>query len=324
VADIGAEDAYAQVARLRTLALLTVSALLIVIGGLAYLLGLTIVLPLDRMARGARQVADGDLSVGLPVVGSGEVAVVTEVFNDMVKRLRQGREELERLSRTDGLTGLPNRRHLMEILEKEVRRARRNDRSFSLLMIDVDHFKRYNDTFGHLAGDDVLKALAEVLAAAIRTADYAARYGGEEFTVLLPETPLDGAAEVAERIRERMQQRPLGTNGTRVTLSIGVAEFPTDGETLESVIARADNALYVAKQHGRNQVVTTQSRLGPVQVDGTPLSPEAQPPTPAAPPPVPPAFPQLPHRAEGPQTPEPAPEIPAPAQNKTRKKRKSR
>ncbi len=311
VAEILADEAYAQVGRLRTLALLTVSALLVVIGGLAYLMGLTIVLPLDRMARGARRVAEGDLSVALPVVGGGEVAYVTEVFNDMVMRLRQGREELERLSRTDGLTGLPNRRHLMETLEKEVRRAKRNDRPFSLLMIDVDNFKQYNDTFGHLAGDEVLKGLADVLSAAIRTADYAARYGGEEFTVVLPETPLEGATEVAERIRERVEQHPFGASGSRVTLSIGIGEFPSDGDTLEAVIKGADGALYAAKGYGRNRVVTRETKLTPVQVDGTPLD------VPAAP------------RDVRPPAPAPKPEVgPAPEgqpepQTRARKKRRS-
>jgi diguanylate cyclase (GGDEF)-like protein len=272
VAEIPADVAYAQVARLRNLALLTVSALLLVIGGLAYLLGVTIVLPLDRMARGARQVAEGDLAVALPVVGGGEVAYVTEVFNEMVTRLRHGRDELERLSRTDGLTGLPNRRHLMETLDKEVRRAARNEHAFSLLMVDVDRFKRYNDSFGHLAGDEVLKRLAQVLSAAIRTADYAARYGGEEFTVVLPETSLDGAQEVAERIRAMMENERFGPEAAgRVTLSIGIAEFPTDGATLEAVTSGADSALYAAKEYGRNRVVTSRTKLMPTQVEGTPL-----------------------------------------------------
>jgi diguanylate cyclase (GGDEF)-like protein len=245
------------------------------------------------MARGAGQVAEGDLSVTLPVVGGGEVAYVTEVFNEMVTRLRHGREELERLSRTDGLTGLPNRRHLMETLEKETRRSNRNERPFSLLMVDVDRFKRYNDSFGHLAGDEVLKRLAQVLSAAIRTADYAARYGGEEFTVVLPETRLDGAREVAERIRVMMEKERFGADGAgRVTLSIGIAEFPTDGATVEAVTSGADSALYVAKEYGRNRVVTTRTRLMPAQVEGTPLDlapdaddwpPAAQPSEPTAP-----------------------------------------
>ena len=319
VAEIPADEAYALIARLRTLTVATVLLLLVVIGGLAYLLGLTVVLPLDRLARGARQVAGGDLSVALPVVGGGEAAYVTEVFNDMVTRLKQGRAELERLSRTDGLTGLPNRRHLMETLEKEARRAERNAQPFTLLMIDVDHFKRYNDAFGHLAGDEVLKRLAGVLLGAVRTADYAARYGGEEFMVVLPETPLDDALDVAERIRTSMADEAIGTDGSRVTLSIGMGELPTDGATPQAVIAAADRALYRAKEHGRNCVVTPRMVLVPVQVDGTPLDP---PPATAATPrparaPAPPAAPTE-ARAEG-AAPEPKP--PAEA---TRRKKKGR
>lgn len=256
VAKVPVAEAYAPIAQLRALTVLTVASLLLVIGALAYLLGLTIVLPLDRLARGAREVAAGDLSVAVPVMSGGEVGYVTEVFNDMVTRLREGRAELERLSRTDGLTQLPNRRHLMETIEREIRRAKRNRRSFSLLMIDVDHFKRFNDTFGHLAGDEVLKRLADVLAGAIRTADYAGRFGGEEFTVLLPETPLDGAVEVAERIRGRVAEQQFG-DGAGITISIGLGECPTDGDSLETIIECADAALYHAKETGRNRVVTT-------------------------------------------------------------------
>jgi len=235
-----------------------VATLLLVIGALAYMLGLTIVLPLDRLAHGAREVAAGDLTAAVPVVGAGEVAYVTEVFNDMVARLRQGREELERLSRTDGLTELPNRRHLMETIEREIRRAQRSERPFTLLMIDVDHFKQFNDAFGHLAGDDVLKRLAGVLTGAMRTVDYAGRFGGEEFTVLLPETPLDGAGEVAERIRARMAEQTFGDGRPAVTLSIGMGECPTDGESVDTIIECADAALYYAKETGRNRVVTTE------------------------------------------------------------------
>ncbi len=264
IAEIPRQEAYAQLSRLGWHTLETVLGLLVGIGALAYLLSLTIVLPLERLARGAREVATGDLSVVVPVVGGGEAAYVTEVFNEMVMRLRQGREELEKLSRTDGLTGLPNRRHLMESIEKEIRRGKRNARPFTLLMIDVDHFKHYNDTFGHLAGDEVLKALAGVLSGAIRTVDYAARFGGEEFTVLLPETPVDGAVEVAERIRTRMAQQ-LFDGHANVTLSIGIAECPSDGETPEAVIGRADAMLYQAKQRGRNRLITTRMKLEPLK-----------------------------------------------------------
>jgi two-component system chemotaxis family response regulator WspR len=206
----------------------------------------------------------------------------------------------------------------METLEKEARRATRNARPFTLLMIDVDHFKRYNDAYGHLAGDDVLKQLAGVLHGAVRTADYAARYGGEEFTVLLPETPLDGAVEVAERIRIRMAEIGFGSNGATVTLSLGLGEFPTDGGTPEAVIAAADRALYRAKERGRNRVVTPRMILMPVQVDGTPLEPPSDAATPppggaAAPPPAPKA---LPAEAGDPD--------PRPSGKKTRRKKKAR
>jgi diguanylate cyclase (GGDEF)-like protein len=257
VATVPVAEAYAAIARLRILTVLTVATLLIVIGALAYVLGLTIVKPLGRLARGAREVATGDLAVAVPVVGGGEVAYVTEVFNDMVTRLRQGRAELERLSQTDGLTELPNRRQLMETIEREIRRAGRTERPFTLLMIDVDKFKHYNDTFGHLAGDEVLKRLAGVLTAAIRATDYAGRFGGEEFTVLLPETSLDAAVEVAERIRTRMAEQEFGPERPNVTLSIGLSECPTDGASVDTIIECADAALYFAKETGRNRVVTT-------------------------------------------------------------------
>jgi diguanylate cyclase (GGDEF)-like protein len=278
VAEIPRAEAYAQVNRLLWNTVETVFGLLVGIGAVAYLLSLTIVLPLERLARGAREVATGDLSVAVPVVGGGEAAYVTEVFNDMVTRLRQGRDELEKLSRTDGLTGLPNRRHLMESIEKEIRRGKRNARPFTLLMIDVDHFKHYNDTFGHLAGDQVLKALAGVLSGAIRTVDYSARFGGEEFTVLLPETPVDGALEVAERIRSRTAEQVFEGH-SHVTLSIGIAECPSDGETPEAVIGRADAMLYQAKQRGRNRIITTRMKLEPLRTSSGHAEPPPRPPS---------------------------------------------
>jgi diguanylate cyclase (GGDEF)-like protein len=174
-----------------------------------------------------------------------------------VTRLRQGRAELERLSQTDGLTELPNRRQLMETIEREIRRAQRTERPFTLLMIDVDQFKDYNDTFGHLAGDEVLKRLAGVLIGAVRTTDYTGRFGGEEFTVLLPETPLEGAVEVAERICARMAEQEFGQERPNVTVSIGMGECPTDGASVDTIIECADAALYFAKETGRNRVVTT-------------------------------------------------------------------
>ncbi len=253
VASIPALEAYRQVDHLRNVTVLIVAALLVGVGLLAYFLGLLIARPLDRLTQGAARVAAGDLAVDLPVVGGGELSYLTEVFNDMVTRLRESRRELERLSVTDDLTGLYNRRHLMDALANEVRRAHRLEHPFALLMADVDHFKEYNDAHGHPAGDAALARVAAILRECTRDVDCTARYGGEEFVVLMPETDTAGGAEIAERIREWLAADNLV--GGQLTLSIGITEFPDGGETAEALIASADAALYKAKREGRNRVV---------------------------------------------------------------------
>jgi diguanylate cyclase (GGDEF)-like protein len=253
VAAIPAETAYRQAARLRNLTVLIVAALLLGVGLLAYLLGVLIVRPLDRLTTGAAQVAAGDFAVDLPVVSGGEVGSLTEVFNHMVARLRDGRRELERLSLTDDLTGLYNRRYLMETLANEIRRSRRLEHRCALLMADIDHFKEYNDALGHLAGDEMLIKVARALRDSTREVDCVVRYGGEEFVVLLPETDADEAVATAERIRVRVAAEGLA--GGAITLSVGIAEFPAHGDSPESMIAAADGALYRAKREGRDRVV---------------------------------------------------------------------
>jgi diguanylate cyclase (GGDEF)-like protein len=255
VAEITAEEAYAQVAQLRDMTALLVVGLLVVVGFIAYWLGLLIVRPLDRLTTGAAKVAAGDLEVDLPV-GRGEVGYLTEVFNGMVDRLREGRQQLEELLVTDPLTGISNRRHLMETLKSEARRSRRSEKSFAILMVDVDHFKKFNDTHGHIAGDEALKAVAEVLKEGTREIDHVARFGGEEFLVLLSDTDIAGAVGAAERIRERLAERSVavGKRSVKVTVSTGVAEFPNDGDSPEALIVSADGALYEAKRLGRDRV----------------------------------------------------------------------
>jgi diguanylate cyclase (GGDEF)-like protein len=266
VSEIPANAAYWQVLRFRNLTLLMVTGLLFGVGAIAYRLGLLIVRPLERLTKAAAGVADGDLVVDLPAA-TGEVGDLTAVFNHMVGRLRQGRqeldtmnerlrrqnEELERESTSDALTGLHNRRFLTQRLSEELSRAYRQKTSFTVLMADVDEFKKYNDNFGHPAGDEVLKRVANILLGSTRAVDCTARYGGEEFAVLLPETGGEEALQVAERIRARVaaQQFPQ----RKITLSIGIAEFPQDGYTAEAVISSADEALYQAKRAGRDRVV---------------------------------------------------------------------
>jgi diguanylate cyclase (GGDEF)-like protein len=271
VAEKERKKAYAQIVQLRNFTMALVLGLLLFIGLAAYLLGLTLVRPLDRLTRGAAKVAAGDLEVDVPVLSRGEVGYLTEVFNNMVTRLRQGREklaainetlrqkneELHEISITDSLTALYNRKHLMETLDKEVARSERHKHTFALLVIDIDHFKEYNDTYGHLAGDEVLRRLAAVFKKSIRSCDYAARYGGEEFIVLLPEISAEDGVQAAERIRNQVAEKKFGSNKKPivVTVSVGVAAYPKNGKDPESVIKKADGALYKAKEHGRNRVV---------------------------------------------------------------------
>ena len=253
ISELPADAAFREVRQFRNVALLVMLGLLIIVAASAYYLGIIIVRPIERLAKGAAEVSLGDLDVDLPNTGGGEVAVLTGVFNRMVKRLREGRDELERLSVTDGLTGLTNHRALMQRLHDEAMRSTRNKRAFSVIMTDVDHFKSYNDSFGHPAGDDVLQRVATLLKESTRTVDCVARYGGEEFALLLPETEIDGALEVAERIRARIAAEPFPER--MVTVSVGVAEFPSHADRPEKIIAVADEALYQAKHGGRNRVM---------------------------------------------------------------------
>ena len=266
VAEKSADETFKAVNGFRNMALLVAVLLIAIVSFTAYWLGLLIVRPLERLARGAAEVAMGDLEVDLPKTGSGEVGALTGLFNHMVARLREGREalattneelrmknvELERLSVTDGLTGLANHRALMQRLGEETARARRSDRPFVVIMSDVDHFKSYNDSFGHPAGDEVLKRVASILREATRDLDCVARYGGEEFAVILSDTDISGAMEVAERVRARVEATQFP--GRKITISLGLAEFPMDAGDPGALLALADQALYVAKNGGRNQV----------------------------------------------------------------------
>lgn len=165
---------------------------------------------------------------------------------------------LEKLSVTDHLTGLYNHRYLRSRLEEELNRSSRGSLSLSIIFLDIDHFKIYNDLCGHLAGDAALRKTADILKAFVRDMDIVVRYGGEEFCIVLPDTSKDDAVVVAERIRHEFEREkfaneenlPMGT----LTASIGVATYPEDGHTFTTLIHSADLALYRAKANGRNRV----------------------------------------------------------------------
>lgn len=172
--------------------------------------------------------------------------------------LRIAKEQAELLARTDQLTGLSNRREFITFGEQEIKRAIRFSHPLSVMMLDLDHFKRVNDTFGHAAGDEVIKTTSKIARNCLREVDILARIGGEEFAAVLPETLMDMAVVVAERIREEISLTSVmfGRQAIRQTVSVGVAQLARqDTGLLMSVVGRADRALYNAKLQGRNVVV---------------------------------------------------------------------
>ncbi len=174
--------------------------------------------------------------------------------------------EISRLANTDSLTGVWNRHHFFEQADKEFRRALRYHRPLSVIMLDIDHFKKVNDRFGHLSGDQVLKAVASTIQKAIRDVDLLCRYGGEEFLLVLPETELEPALGGAERLRREVEELVVYTDAgpVKVTISLGVAGLHDEpGPNLERVISRADDALYAAKAAGRNRVMAETGGGGP-------------------------------------------------------------
>lgn len=170
------------------------------------------------------------------------------------KALTESKRELERLSLTDDLTGLHNKRWLLSRLAEEISRADRYREGVALILLDLDHFKRINDAQGHLFGDEVLVAFAEILRQNFRTVDRIARYGGEEFAIILPETSLEGGRDAAERFRVAVEETSL--MGMAITISAGVAAYVhAQNGSVQTLLGQADEALYLAKRSGRNRVI---------------------------------------------------------------------
>ena len=218
--------------------------------------------------------AEDDLNRKVEVLDRGASDYVTKPFNDkelvarvrvhyrvktLQDQLREANTRLETLAMTDGLTGLFNRRYFDDMLLAEVRRTLRYKNPVSIILIDMDHFKDVNDTYGHPMGDEVLRNVGRTIAAKVRTTDVAARYGGEELAVILPETGEEGGAELAERLRKMIADivHAHGGKTIRKTASLGVSTFDGSDPPLgpDDLVRRADQALYEAKQAGRNRVV---------------------------------------------------------------------
>ena len=208
----------------------------------------------------AHRLASGevrDVEVHLSPIESGGRTLLFCIVHDVTARLK-AEGELVTLAQIDMLTGLPNRRHFLENAERELSRTLRYGGGLSVLMMDIDHFKKVNDTYGHHAGDLVLQAVGRLFSEALRDADFVGRMGGEEFAVILPQTGAPAALEVAERLRHRIEMakipRPEG-KPLQVTLSLGLTTLDgADSINIDTLISQADSALYEAKRNGRNRV----------------------------------------------------------------------
>ena len=187
-----------------------------------------------------------------------ELQVTRDLYKEKLKDIEMMGQEALRLSYTDDLTGIYNHRFFIEQLTLEVERQKRYDTPLSLLMIDIDYFKNYNDTNGHLAGDQALKAISILIQRGVRQTDIVARYGGEEFSAILINAGREKALEIAERVRRNVADTRFPNEGAQpnkdVTVSVGVATFSSSISTLTDLIREADHALYRAKKRGRNRI----------------------------------------------------------------------
>lgn len=212
----------------------------------------------DRLLVGAQRVAAGERNCQINVQIPRELVNVAEAFNLMTERIRAQEEALEAAARIDDLTGLYNRREFDRVLVAEIQRGERYGTPVSLVLCDVDHFKQFNDKYGHPVGDRVLREIASCLSRELREVDRACRYGGEEFALVLPQCDMSAALQAAERVRQAVGVLDLVVDAgesVEVSVSLGVATYPVHGTAYATLFKQADDALYEAKAQGRNRVV---------------------------------------------------------------------
>ena len=251
---------------------------------LAFRVTAAVLHPIEVLSDGARSIAQGQIDHEVPEPATrDEIGLLARTFNDMLRRLRrqqaeieavnldlrernaelqQAKETFEQLSITDGLTKLHNHRFFQDHLTREILRVGRSGEPLSMLLVDLDDFKQLNDRLGHAAGDELLAGIARILNQSVRATDLLARYGGEEFVVLLPDTDLDGAFRLAEKIRTAVAESSFildeSLRPVRVTVSIGAAQFAGNRKAF---FRAADRALYRAKDHGKNCVLTDEETI---------------------------------------------------------------
>jgi len=282
-----AEEALASLYHLQKALLIFAVAVIALLLILTFWLATRISRPLEQLATQAKRIEQGDESASLEIPTSiAELRRVIDALRGMTATLNQRREallesnvqlehkvsertaqlalaneELRLQARRDALTGLDNRLAVNERLREEFVRMKRSGRAYAVLLMDIDHFKKVNDTHGHAVGDQALQQVAQILKASLRESDFVARYGGEEFLALLPETDLDNALQVAEKIRTRIEGASLPVVN-RVTISIGLAMADTGQHDEDNAVREADDRLYRAKAAGRNRVVAAGAVAG--------------------------------------------------------------
>ena len=255
IREVEATTAFGSIRELRNTVLLIALGGALLATAFAWALVVRLIRPIEALIEGARAVSSGDYSHEVQVFSRDEFGYLGTVFNEMTRALRATHSQLEQMARMDELTGLFNRRHLDAALAAELARARQDGAPLGVLMLDLDHFKAFNDRFGHPEGDAHLKAVANLLRGHVRPTDTVARYGGEEFMVLLPGSPPEESVRIAERIRRRLGELRTGPVDAVTSGSFGLATWPEDGETATELIAAADAALYEAKRRGRDRIV---------------------------------------------------------------------
>ncbi len=258
--ELDEQTAYARNLQHRTVLLIVAATGLLslfVIAASSILLARFVLAPLRQLESGVMRLGAGEYSHRVSIRTGDELEHLAGAFNAMAAELEKDYARLEELSTYDGLTGLYNHRMFHRLLGEELVRAKRFDRPMSLLMLDIDHFKQVNDSYGHQAGDMVLRGVSNLLREHSRSIDRVCRYGGEEIMVILPEVATESALVSAERLRQKLEQSAFDVGEGRmvgVTVSIGVASFPFHADEDDGLIHAADMALYAAKNAGRNRV----------------------------------------------------------------------
>jgi len=265
IMEMSSKRAFAPLRTFRRMMFLMTIILACILFVPAMMLSRTISRPLEELSRVSKKIREGHAGEKVQSKPGGELGEFITTFNSMSLSMEKSMEEIKKINEqliiisvTDPLTGLSNRRFVEDHLKRELKLLERTGDNLTVLMLDIDRFKEYNDTYGHIAGDEALKQLAEIMTANVRVTDIVSRFGGEEFLICMGHTTRGGGKNAAQKLRRAVEDNlfRLKDQETRITASIGIATAPDDGTTIEPLVDAADKAMYAAKDAGRNRVRT--------------------------------------------------------------------